>query len=162
SPIPLRVLMQIVLARVNFLLGHFDRAVNVVAACLDEAAQAHPIALIQTLAVAAIPIAFWRGDAAAARTLVARLTEVARRHGSDYWRSFAARFNEALAVRGWTDTVARSRTASFAGIRAANALEADCISTLVNGWVTPESQSRAESGDAGWCAPEILRNIGAN
>jgi hypothetical protein len=131
-------------------------------ACLEEAAEAHPSALIQTLAVAAIPIAFWRGDAATARALVVRLTEVAGRHGSDYWRSFAARFHEALALRGWKDPDGRSRSASFAGIRAANALEADCISTLVNGWVTPETKARAERGDAGWCAPEILRNIGEN
>jgi predicted ATPase/DNA-binding winged helix-turn-helix (wHTH) protein len=162
SPIPLRVLMQIVLARADFLVGRFDRAVRVAGACLEEAAQAHPIALIQTLAVAAIPIAFWRGDAATASTLVVRLAEVAERHGSDYWRSFAARFHEALALRGWADPNVRSRSASFAGIRAANALEADCIGTLVNGWVSPESEARAERGDAGWCAPEILRNIGEN
>lgn len=158
SPIPLAVLQQVVLARVCCLQGSFDRAVDLARACVEAGARAHPIAHIQALAVAAIPIAFWRGDRDSAVALLARLGEVADRHASGYWQSFGRCFEAAIRARGWGPDGLPGPAAPT--LHAANALEADCLGTLVDGWFTTEALARAEGGEAGWCAPEILRNVG--
>src|SRR5262249_48322492 len=69
-------------------------------------------------------------------------------------------FSEALVVRGWSPGVTPTEGPSKAPIDVANGLEADCVSTIVEGWITPESLARAETGAADWCAAEILPNAG--
>src|SRR5262249_27309091 len=68
-----RVSMRIILARIEWVEGNPDRAVSVAAEALDHASADSPFALCQALALAACPIALWRGDNDTARLLVSQL-----------------------------------------------------------------------------------------
>jgi predicted ATPase/DNA-binding winged helix-turn-helix (wHTH) protein len=146
SPVPRRVAMRIVLARIAWLEGRLDQAVKIAEDAVEHAA-ANPFALTQALALAACPIALWRGDQAA-RVLVDRLTEHCMRHPSAYWQSWPRSY----------DAVLTSREAPR--IRTTNSMELDCVATMGAALVSGEAIARVEKGAVGWCAPEILRAQG--
>jgi predicted ATPase/DNA-binding winged helix-turn-helix (wHTH) protein len=148
SPVPRRVAMRIVLARIAWLDGRLDQAVKIAEEAVEHAS-GHPFALTQALALAACPIALWRGDKAA-RALVDRLMEHCARHPSDYWQSWPQSY----------DVVLTSREAPV--IQTTNAMELDCLATMAAGLVSADTIARAEKGAVGWCAPEILRAQGEN
>jgi predicted ATPase/DNA-binding winged helix-turn-helix (wHTH) protein len=163
SVVPRRVSMRIILARTLWLEGAPDSAKRVASECVELAAEAHPTALKQAIGVAACPIAFWRGDLGAVAELVERLRDLAMRHGSDYWASWAHSYAAVLNVRRLADSVGSDphRIAPAAlGPSTRNAKELDCIATLDGAWVRPETVERAEQGIAGWCAAEVLRAHG--
>jgi hypothetical protein len=148
SPVPRRVAMRIVLARVAWLDGHLDQAVTIAEEAVEHAS-GHPFALTQALALAACPIALWRGDKAA-RALVDRLIEHCARHPSDYWQSWPQSY----------DAVLTSHDAPL--IQTTNVMELDCVATIAAGLVSADTIARVENGAVGWCAPEILRAQGEN
>jgi hypothetical protein len=148
SPVPRRVAMRIVLARIAWLDGRLDQAVKIAEEAVEHAS-GHPFALTQALALAACPIALWRGDKAA-RALVDRLMEHCARHPSDYWQSWPQSY----------DVVLTSREAPV--IQTTNAMELDCLATMAAGLVSADTIARVEKGAVGWCAPEILRAQGEN
>src|SRR5258706_739434 len=148
SPVPRRVAMRIVLARIAWLDGRLDLAVRIAEEAVAHAS-AHPFALTQALALAACPIALWRGDQAA-RALVDRLMEHCARHPSDYWQSWPRSY----------DAVLTSREAAL--IQTTNAMELDCIATMGARLVSANTVARVENGTVGWCAPEVLRAQGEN
>jgi predicted ATPase/DNA-binding winged helix-turn-helix (wHTH) protein len=86
--VDLRVSMRILLARSLWLQGFPDQAVHVANECLDHAVSDSPFARCQALALAACPVAFWRGDNAAARRVVAALLTEADRYRLGHWRSY--------------------------------------------------------------------------
>src|SRR5258706_1442245 len=146
SPVPRRVAMRIVLARIAWLDGRLDQAVSIADEAVEHAS-AHPLSLTQAPAFAACPIALWRGDDTA-RALVDRLMEHCARHPSEYWQSWPHSY----------DAVLTSREAPR--IRTTNAMELDCIATMGAALVSAETIARVEKGAVGWCAPEILRAQG--
>jgi predicted ATPase len=148
SPVPRRVAMRIVLARIAWLDGRLDQAVKIAEEAVEHAS-AHPFAFTQALALAACPIALWRGDQAA-RALVDRLMEHCARHPSDYWQSWPRSY----------DAVLTSREVPM--IQTTNAMELDCIATMGARLVGADTIARVEKGAVGWCAPEILRAQGEN
>jgi predicted ATPase/DNA-binding winged helix-turn-helix (wHTH) protein len=86
--VDLRVSMRILLARSLWLQGFPDQAVQVANECLDHAVSDSPFARCQALALAACPVAFWRGDNDAARRVVAALLTEADRYRLGHWRSY--------------------------------------------------------------------------
>jgi predicted ATPase/DNA-binding winged helix-turn-helix (wHTH) protein len=86
--VDLRVSMRILLSRSLWLQGFPDQAVHVANECLDHAVSDGPFARCQALALAACPVAFWRGDNDAARRVVAALLTEADRYRLGHWRSY--------------------------------------------------------------------------
>src|SRR5258706_508795 len=146
SPVPRRVAMRIVLARIAWLDGRLDQAVSIADEAVEHAS-AHPFALTQALAFAACPIALWRGDDTA-RALVDRLMEHCARHPSEYWQSWPHSYDAVLRDQPQLQT--------------SNAMQLDCLATLGAKRVSAETIARVEKGTVGWCAPEVLRAQGEN
>jgi predicted ATPase/DNA-binding winged helix-turn-helix (wHTH) protein len=160
SPVPRRVAMRIVLARIAWLDGRLDQAVAIADEAVEHAS-GHPIALTQALALAVCPIALWRGDTAA-RALVDQLMEHCARHPSDYWQSWPRSYD---AVLTWRESMAGSPAGQDAPaplIQTTNAMELDCIATMAAALVSADTIARVVNGAVGWCAPEILRAQGEN
>lgn len=155
SPVPYPVAMRIVLARVLWLQGHADQAVKAADECV-AAASGHPFALTQALALAACPIAMWRGDMGVARERVDRLMEHSAQHPSVYWQTWGRSYDAVLTSR---ERGAREPEVALA---TNSAMECDCMGTLTEGAVCAGTLARVEQGIVGWCAPEILRAQGQN
>lgn len=154
SPVPYSVAMRIVLARALWIQGCADRAVEVAAESVTQAAE-HPFALTQALALAACPIALWRGDTGAARALVNKLMEHSDRHPSAYWQSWGRSYDALLTLRESNEAGAVRHARPF--IQTDNVMELDCLATLADGLATHNVLLRAARGTVGWSAPEILR-----
>jgi predicted ATPase/DNA-binding winged helix-turn-helix (wHTH) protein len=155
SPVPHAVAMRIVLARILWLEGHADQAVEAADECMAHAA-GHPFAFTQALALAACPIALWRGDDRAARLLVDQLVEHSSQHPSAYWQTWGRSYDAVLSVRESRASGARSRWPAPL-FPTTSAMELDCIDTMATGQVSTDTLVRVERGTVGWCAPEILR-----
>jgi len=155
SPVPHAVAMRIVLARIMWLQGQVAQAVALADECVALAA-GHPFALTQALALAACPIALWRGDNGAARPLVDKLMDHSMRHPSAYWQTWGPSYDAVLSFResNVSDAAARVPKPLF---ETTNTMELDCMGTLTEGPVRPATLLRVEQGLVGWCAPEILR-----
>jgi hypothetical protein len=160
SMVPRRISMRILLARISWLEGFPDRALRLAEEGVSLAEGAHPHALMQSLGMAAIPIAFWRGEHERARELTERLAMVAHKRISQYWASWARSFASALAAdEGATDGQAGG-LARMPIVQTINAKELDCIASVARCWSHSVSLQRVSSGAAGWCAAEILRKQG--
>ena len=159
SVVPRRVSMRILLARMLWLEGFPDSAARMADECLATAESAHYHALLQTLGLAAVPIAFWRGDLDLAEDLIARLAATARKWSSSYWESWAHSFESVLEVLR-EDTHAAPAAFRVPLVQSINAKELDCIASVAREWNHPVSLNRLNSGSCGWCSAEILRKHG--
>ncbi|WP_280152075.1 winged helix-turn-helix domain-containing protein [Piscinibacter sp. XHJ-5] len=155
SPVPYGVAMRIVLARVLWLRGCADQAVEVANDCIEQASE-HPFAYTQALALAACPILLWRGDHSAARVLVDKLREHSARHPSTYWQSWGQSYDAVLSIRESRES-ASAPIRTVPQVQTTNVMELDCIGTLVEAPIGADTLLRVEKGLVGWCAPEILR-----
>jgi hypothetical protein len=118
--------------------------------------EANHHAVLQTLAMAAVPLALWRGDLDHAEDLVARLAVTAHKSNSPYWGSWARSFESVLeTARDTPDGEWRMPV-----VQTINAKELDCIASVATHWNHSVSLNRVNSGSCGWCAPEVLRKHG--
>ena len=154
-----RVSMRIVLARIHWISGYPDQAMEVVEEALQYASADTPFAVCQALALAACPVAFWRGDYPALARFVPQLIEQAERFRLGNWRAYGECY--ARLVSGWEQTVTRGSPACQANRAEIVSLASDkrllrhTVATAapeLMGWTVDEPDS-AE----GWCAPELLR-----
>jgi predicted ATPase/DNA-binding winged helix-turn-helix (wHTH) protein len=150
SPVPAGVAMRIVLARVAWLQGFADRAAHLADECLDLSAH-HPFALTQALAMAACPVALWRGDDDKARNLVDRLQRHSARIGSAYWQGWGAVFDRVIHVR--EQSLDAAKVAGGVVVRKV----LDHGATFLDAPPDDSTLARAEAGAIDWCAAEILR-----
>jgi hypothetical protein len=159
--IPRSVSMGILQARMLWMQGACDRAVERAAEAEAHAEGDNPLALSQALAMGTIPIALWRGDHERAQGLVERLRRHTERHSQAYWQSWARSFEKVLAVRA---TGGRLRLGIELGpIESLSGMgELDMLGTLAESAVSSLGVERANSGVVGWCAPEILRAHAVN
>ena len=143
-----RLSMGIVLARTHWLEGRSAEAEMAAKSCIELAGQEVDHAKCQALALAAIPIAIWCGDMELASS---RLDEFrflnARQTSVDYWTEWVLAFEGLVAI----GTV-------FQPIRCAKLL--DLVGALSPAFHDERLVRRAESGAAGWCAPEVIRAYG--
>ena len=154
--IPKSVSMRILQARTLWMQGACDRAVALAAEAEAHAECTNPLALSQALAMAAIPIALWRGEDKRAGMLLERLRRHADRHSQAYWQSWARSYEKVLAVRASGEPLRPGL--ELGPIEALSGLgELDMMGTLVESAVSTVGVERADSGRVGWCAPEILR-----
>jgi hypothetical protein len=150
-----RVTMRILLARILWLEGLSEQAVTVANESLEYAAGDCPTALCESLALAACPIAFWRGDHAVAQRLVANLIEQAARFRQEHWLDHGHCYSRELVDHHTgeaTDAVRHSPLPDCS-----KGLIADTLVTI-GSTLIKNVQSRVSISTAvGWCAPEIAR-----
>jgi predicted ATPase/DNA-binding winged helix-turn-helix (wHTH) protein len=147
------------LARILWLLGFPDRA-----AALAEEGVAYglsleyPPQLCYILVYAACPIAIWSGNEPAAKRYVELLLAQSTSLSFGYWQSWRNCYEPVLTLGDDDGGEEFSRRALMLRAAATSPIYLDMLATLREGLVAPEAIARAESGDAGWCAPEILRS----
>ena len=156
SPVDSRVSMRIVLARARWMQGRAEEAAQFVDECLALARADTPLALCQTLALAAVPIAMWSGDVARARLCNQQLHECVRTYSFKFWQPWWQAVDELLARR---DGTARGDCDLAASGARASKLQ-DHLASFDERWLSPDTVRRVEDGMVGWCAPEVLRAQG--
>lgn len=145
-----QVSMRIVLARILWMQGLADQAADMAEAALTHARSDVSIAVCHALALAACPIALWRGENERARELAEALRNLAAEQQASYWGRWSAGFEDVLAWRSGGERRTPSPDPKIG----------DAIATFADVFVTPQSLARVEGGLVGWCAPEVLRAQG--
>lgn len=155
SPMQLnrKVSMRIILSRILWIEGFADQALAMALEGIELSASDLSLALSQTLALAACPIAIWRGETSLALQLTERLRDHARASGTEYWASWA----EAMLHAVSTDPLDNRLHVNS---HLLGAKQLDGLGALDWRYASAESLERVERGVVGWCAPEILRAEG--
>ncbi len=151
TPVTRHVAMRGVLARIAWMQGSPDEAASLARAAIEFAADDSAFALCQTLVLAAIPIAIWCGDDAAAEAMTGDLDARASRYSLGYWRSWVPAFRALLQMRAGNLVDPPRLTGPF---------QLDTFATFAVEHLVPATIERAGSGQSGWCQPEIHRAQG--
>jgi predicted ATPase/DNA-binding winged helix-turn-helix (wHTH) protein len=156
--LPLRMSMGIQQARILWLQGAADRALDRALEVLAFVEGKQALALSQALGMAVIPILLWRGDDQRALAYTERLARNALDTFESYWLAWSDSYCNILALRGLDVHALRLRIGPRRGWTSAS--EGDMLGTLAQELAGPEQLQRVEAGLVGWCAPEILRAHG--
>ncbi|MBI1172389.1 hypothetical protein GC209_13390 [bacterium] len=140
------VSMRIVSARAHWLMGRPVGAAEIAAEAVALGRRDSPLGYCQALALAAVPVALWSGEDAAARQLTVEMREEAERYTLSHWRSWGDLFLAVLDRRAGTETALAPR----------GSLQQDTVVTFDASLVDEEIAERAGHQD-GWCEPEIAR-----
>jgi len=154
TQMPLPVSMGILQARIRWLQGFADEALDRALGTLRFCEGAHPFALSQALALGVIPILLWRGDDEHALSFLARLVDHELTHFQTFWIAWGHTYCKALALRGRDVEAMRVRLAATDRL---NEMQSDLLATLAPELARPDDLARVEAGMVGWCAPEVLR-----
>jgi predicted ATPase len=151
-----RVWMRIVLARILWMEGNADQAVALSGEALEFAASDSPFAVCQSLALAACPIAFWRGDTVQEQEHVMRLLREADRYRLDYWRMYGEWYRRALAAptEATNQKAAAEAASTTSPTTPPRGLLLDTMLTIAPGLSGVDAHASKASG---WSAPEVLR-----
>lgn len=155
SPLGHATCLDIVAARAHWMTGRGLLALTLANDCVERAATARsPLALAHALALGALPVALWQGDAAWAEALAGRLAAHAERHGLVEWATWARLYRHVLAARA-------GQPADLARVAAScDARQGDHLATFGVPLALPATRARCEAGLVRWCAPEVLRAAG--
>lgn len=154
GPAPRAVAMVALLARIAWIEGRPDAAAALADEAVRIAEDEHPFALGQALAMAALPVAWWSGDAERADALCERLAASIDHGTASYWRPW-------LEALRWL----RRGGAGGDGVPAPLPFRVptpllDLLGTLDVRLAGGECLRRVRKGIVGWNAPEILRARG--
>ena len=152
SPIDRGVSMRMLRGRIQWLQGDGVAAAATVRECVDLAGKDKaPVSLASALALAALPVALWRGDDDWARELAELLALHGEAHGLAYWNEWAQFYRQVL--------VARASSANDLSCAAwnADAVQGDHLATFWSALANDATLARCEQGLVGWCMPEVLR-----
>lgn len=152
--LPLPVSMGTLQARIRWMQGFADEALDRALELLRFCEGAHPFALSHALSLAILPILLWRGDDAQALAFLARLVEHELTHFQSFWIAWPHTYCKVLARRGHDVAALRARLGDTDRV---NDMQSDMMGTLAPELVGPELLARVEAGTVGWCAPEVLR-----
>jgi predicted ATPase/DNA-binding winged helix-turn-helix (wHTH) protein len=146
------------LARILWLQGLADSATSVAEdGVVYGLSLEYPPPLCYVLVYAACPTAFWTGQADAAHRYVRLLLEQSADLSFGYWQSWRRCYEHVIALSG-NEGTGEFRNHLLALRASATApIYGDLLSTLREELAGSEAFARAEKGEAGWCAPEILR-----
>lgn len=144
SQTSVQVTMRILLARTDWVEGRADDASERVEEALRLVMGEHVFGEYLVLAMAACPLAIWRGDVERATSLVHRMRTLTVRYPSPYWQTWADGFDFALQIPN-------------AQAPPYDAMRYEMFATLHADLWHAKTAARAESGKVGWCAPEVLR-----
>jgi predicted ATPase len=155
SPMDPGVSIRITIARLLWMEGAADQALAMSEEALALSASDRPVSMCQVLAMASVPVAFWRGETAHAAQLARRLRERAERHGMEYWAEWGRRFEDGLdVIEGRAGAGSRS---FFTDTHDFSAKCRDHLATFSPLLLTEDAVARVDAGRVGWCAPELLR-----
>ena len=149
-PVDHRVSMRIILARALWIEGFPDQAKDMAGRAVAYAEADNVFSLCQALALAACPVAFWRGDEQEARVLTTRLIEHATRYRLDGWR----RYGESYAKARNNGT---GRDPSNGEPAAEDGLIAHTVLTIVSDAGRAIEMVGPQPPSDSWCSPELLR-----
>ena len=149
------VSMRIILARILWLQGSPDSALEVVEESLRLAASDRPFAMCQALALAACPITLWRGDRSA-DLHIESLLQFSSRYTLHKWHSLGLYFQSIREVRAATESP-NALELLDSSVGPTSIMHRDLLATLSGRWIDEATIARAQSGASGWCAPEVLR-----
>lgn len=152
NPMSNALAARLQLARIAWIQGQPRLAAQLAREALDQAGRGDPQTECQVLAMAALPVALWRGDDAHAAQLAGRLRDLATACHSTYWQGWAGAYATAIARRR-----AGADRAATAGADPLAPIVHDTLATLGAGMLCPATLARAEAGASGWCAPEVWR-----
>src|SRR5262249_31834023 len=154
-----QVSMRVVLARIFWLQGQYDRAQELTEEALTLAAQAGSNAHAQTLAMSGCMIAFWSGNIELARQRVARLVSMTRQNGQLSFYTLARCFQVAVS-----ELAERSNRLDVCDapmlVRPVEKRHREELATVCDYWLDAETIAAAERSPHGWCAAEVLRAAG--
>ena len=139
------VSMRIILARILWLQGQSDAASLLAEESLSLASSDGPFAMCQALALAACPIALWRGDASVDGH-VENLLQFSSRYTLHHWHALGLCLQDL-----------RQSATTHSSVGPASVMQRDLLATLSERWIDAATIARARSGSSGWCAPEVLR-----
>ena len=148
-------------SRILWVSGYPDQASAGAAAALEKARElGHSPSLYFALTMACCPVALWTGDMATATRLLDLIRADASTRALEHWTTWQRVFEIALKPNLEPDSADWSG-ALIAGIELglvpnSRELVASAHESLLGQWVI----DRVEGGDAGWCAPEVLRARG--
>ena len=151
-PVDHRVSMRIILTRVLWIEGYPDQAKEMAGRAVAYAEADNAFSLCQALALAACPVAFWRGDGEEAETLTTRLIEHATRYRLDGWR----RYGEHYAKAGDGSFVDGSSKAKSIPAATDGLIGHTVLTFGRPDEISPEA-TREEFVSDGWCSSELLR-----
>jgi predicted ATPase/DNA-binding winged helix-turn-helix (wHTH) protein len=149
-PVDHRVSMRIILARALWIEGFPDQAKEIAARAVAHAEADNVFSLCQALALAACPVAFWRGDSEEARALTTRLIAHATRYRLDGWR----RYGESYAKAG---EIGVDQDPSTSGPAAPDGLIAHTVLTIAADAGSAMGIGVPQSPPDSWCSPELVR-----
>jgi len=167
-----RVTGRMYLARIRWLQGFPDQALEIAEADVQEAQRTrHPQSLCNALAGAACPVAFLAGNLEAAQRYTTMLLDQTEREVLELWHAHAVCFEGELLLRRGdvtkglqrlqpgTEQLIRSKfgqyVLAFLGSLAEGLAAAGQVSQART--VIDDAIARSERGDGGWCLPELLR-----
>jgi len=152
-----QVSMNIVLARANWLEGRPDQAALVAREAVDAAEGDSALALCQALALAACPVALWRGDDEAARKYLDQLLSQASGMRSGQWVPLAQGYRRILAARRSAHPGEHAPAVEASEGPNSFPFVEDQLAALDAAHWNEASRMRVERGDSRWCAPEVWR-----
>jgi hypothetical protein len=156
-----KVSMRIILARVLWLEGSADQAVQVAAEAVEIAASDGPAAMLQSLGMAACPVALWRGDRDAAQGYIDSLFAWSQRYAFNHWINFALCFRTTLEGERNDVMVVDRPTRTLPGAHGVSTMNHDTLATIAEMWIDEPTLDRARRGLCGWAGPEVLRAAAA-
>ena len=154
-----QISMRVMLARILWLQGHYDRAQELNDEALTLAAQAGPYALVQALALSGCQLAFWSGDILLASQRVDRLVSLTRQNGQLSLYTLARSFHVAVSELSKQSHHAEVGDPPML-VRPAGRRQREELSTVCDYWLDAETIAAAERSPHGWCAAEVLRAAG--
>ncbi len=141
-------------ARALWIQGKPANASALAAEVWDLSTGYSPHITCYVLGFAAIPIALWRGDAAAASDAVRQMEILAADQGLGYWTAWAQIYGFVLQTRA--RGVGTERPVGLPPTLIQSPHHADHLATLCLS-EHPRALERVEAGLIGWNAPEVLR-----
>jgi predicted ATPase/DNA-binding winged helix-turn-helix (wHTH) protein len=150
-------------ARILWHQGFPVQAAEVAEEAIQQAlALGHPPAVWYTLGFVACPIAFWNGDVASTTRYIQLFTEKLEELSSGYWEAWRRCYQLATSLGDNDGTPEFQRRVEAILKTAICPLLLDTLGTIREELAGSYAVARAERGESGWCAAEILRAKGQN
>lgn len=131
-----------ILARILWLQGYPERAASIASQALELALQIqHGTSICYTLALAGVVIARYNGDTPTADAMQVLLQQHAHKHGAQLFQTWAGHY------------AGEPQHGGLEGL----GLVQDILITLGAAELDDAWMTRLRNGEAGWCAPELLR-----
>ncbi|WP_088348071.1 MULTISPECIES: winged helix-turn-helix domain-containing protein [Rhodomicrobium] len=150
--------VRTLICRILWVHGLPDQAARCAQDCVEQAlAAGHSLSLCYALAIGACPVAIWSGDLPEARRLTTLLDDCARRRSLIYWQRWGWCFASALALAERDAGVPERPVPLPACDGNLIPRQLETMATLHEALTDPAVIANVARGNAGWCAPEILR-----